>query len=149
MFACEAAGQQDAEPVVGEVAEPAAGSLDLLDQQVRGFDGTVGCAGRVMVQDLGAPPPQRLRESAEFRSGFGRGAPCDRIVERDLRDDRIVGEIDVADFLFRDPTVLKVTVGSPSRNAAQIRSQPDSSTRSAPRRNNFRVEYNGSRAQPR
>jgi hypothetical protein len=26
-----------------------------------------------------------------------------------LGDDRIVGEIPVADFLFRDPTVLKLT----------------------------------------
>ena len=71
MLACEAAGEQDPESVVGEVAEPAAGALDLLDQEVRGFDGTVAHAGRVMVQDLNAPPSGGLasRRSSGPASG--------------------------------------------------------------------------------
>ena len=109
MVACEAAGEQDPEPVVGEVAEPAAGSLDLFDHEVGGFDGTVRRAGRVMVEDLGPPPSESLGEATEFGSGFGSGAPGDRIVERVLGDGRVVGEIYVADFLFRDPTVLEFT----------------------------------------
>ena len=63
MFACDAAGEQDPEPVVGEVAEPAAGTLDLLDQEVRRFDGTVARSSRVVIEDLGSPSSQRLREA--------------------------------------------------------------------------------------
>lgn len=36
-----AAGEEDPERVVLVAAEPSAGSLDLLDEQVRGFDGGV------------------------------------------------------------------------------------------------------------
>ena len=50
------------------------------------------------------------------------GAPGDRVVERGLGFGWIVGEVDVADLLFRDPAVLDFAVGSPSRNVAQIRS---------------------------
>ena len=99
-FACEAAGEQDAEPVVGQVAKAAAGSFDLFDHEVGGFDGSVGCAGGVMVEDLGPPPSECLGEATEFGSGFGSGAPGDRIVERVLGDGRVVGEIHVADFLL-------------------------------------------------
>lgn len=42
------------EPVVVEPAEPVAGQFDLLDDQVQGFGGPVGCAGEVVVEDLGA-----------------------------------------------------------------------------------------------
>lgn len=55
MFACASGGEQDSEAVVGEVAEPAAGSLDLFDGDVGGFDLAVARA-RVMVgEDLVAP----------------------------------------------------------------------------------------------
>ena len=149
MLACETAGEQDPEPVVGEVAEPAARSLDLLDQQVRGLDWAVARAGRVMVQDLDAPPSQGLREATEFGSSFGRPAPGDRIVERGLRDGGVVGEIHVADLRFRDPGVLefagRVTVAQrgpdpfPTRLVDAFRAEEEQ----------LRVEYNGSAAQPR
>jgi hypothetical protein len=74
-----AAGEQDAEPVVVDVAEPAAGALDLLDQEVGGFDRSVRCAGAVVVQDLGAPAAQRLEEPCELRPGLGVGAPGDGV----------------------------------------------------------------------
>jgi len=111
MLAYEAAAEQDPEPIVREVAEPTTGSFHLLDQQVRGLDRAIRGAGRVVGEDLVPPSTQGLRESEKFGAGFGRRAPSDRIVERVLRDDMVVGEVDVTDFLFRDPTVLELPVG--------------------------------------
>ena len=50
------------EPVVVEPAEPVAGSFDLLDDEVHRFGGSVGGAGVMMVQDLGAPPGEGAAE---------------------------------------------------------------------------------------
>src|SRR3954463_6618991 len=74
-LAWEAAGEKDAEPVVVEVAEAAPGPLDVLDQQVGGFDLAVRCAGGVVGEDLVAPPAQGLRQGAQLGSGFGSRAP--------------------------------------------------------------------------
>ena len=65
-FAREAAGEQDPWPVVVEVAEAAAGSLHLLDQEVRCLDGAVARSRGVVSEDLAPLPPERLRESSEF-----------------------------------------------------------------------------------
>lgn len=101
----EACGEQDPEPVVVEVPEPAAGSLDSLDGEVRGFDGTVARAGGVVGEDLVTPAAERLRETAQLGAGLHSGAPSDRIVEQRGGVVGVVGEIDVADLLLRDPRV--------------------------------------------
>jgi hypothetical protein len=79
-----------------DVAEASAGALDLFDGEVRGFDLAVARAGSVVSEDLGAPSPQRLGESALLDGRFGFVAPGDRPVERGGGFGRVVGEIDVA-----------------------------------------------------
>ena len=50
-----AAGEEDAEAVVVEVPEAAAGALDLLDEQVGRLNRAVRGAGVVVGEDLGPP----------------------------------------------------------------------------------------------
>ena len=58
--------EQDAEPVVVEVAEPVAASFDLFDGQVQSFGGAVGSAGAVVVEDLGLPFGEGPPEASDF-----------------------------------------------------------------------------------
>jgi hypothetical protein len=62
----DAAVQQESEPIVLEVAEAVPDALDLLDQQVHGFGGSVGQAGAVPAEDLVLPPPDGGGEAAEL-----------------------------------------------------------------------------------
>lgn len=96
-----AASEEDAEQVVGEVAEPAARALDLLDQQVRCFDRTVARSGGVARQDLGPPTAQPLDRAAQFGPGLCGVAPGDGVVEPVGGEVGILGQIDVADLLLR------------------------------------------------
>lgn len=64
-----AVGEEDAEPVVGGVAEASSGALHGLDEQARRFDRAVRRAGPVVGEELGAPAPQRLRERSGPDSG--------------------------------------------------------------------------------
>lgn len=102
----EAAGEQDAQSVVGEVAEPATGTLDLFDQEVGRLDRAVGRARRVVGEDLPAPASQRFGEASQFLARLGCAAPRDGVVERDGGSFGVVGEVDVSDLLLGDPGVL-------------------------------------------
>src|SRR5690606_36974955 len=106
-----AAGEEDAEPVVGEVAVAAAGALDLLDEQVRGLDGAVAGAGVVVGDDLGPPPSQGLGETSQFGAGFGLGAPGDGVVDPFSGEVGVVGGVDRTDLLLGDPAVPNFVVG--------------------------------------
>src|SRR3546814_2600860 len=70
-------GEEDPEPVVLHVPEATPGSLDLLDEKVRGLDRAVRGSGAVVVQDLAAPAAQGLEEPGELGPGVGIGAPGD------------------------------------------------------------------------
>ena len=58
--------EEDAEPIVVEVAEPVAASFDLFDGQVQSFGGAVGSAGAVVVEDLGLPFGEGPSEASDF-----------------------------------------------------------------------------------
>ena len=97
----DAAGvEQHAEPVVVEVAEPVAGALDALDAPVEAFAGAVGCAGVGVDEDLGAPPGDGAAQGADLGDFVG-GAAGDGLVQQDGGLGGIVGEVEVADGLFR------------------------------------------------
>src|SRR5690606_6404390 len=106
-----AAGEEDAEPVVGEVAVAAAGALDLLDEQVRRFDGAVAGAGVVVGDDLGPPPSQGLGETSQFGAGFGLGAPGDGVVDPFSGEVGVVGGVDRTVLLLGDTAVPNFVVG--------------------------------------
>ena len=61
-----AGGEQDAEAVVGQVAEASPGALDLFDGEVGGFDAAVGGAGGVVGEDLGVPSGEGLGEGSQL-----------------------------------------------------------------------------------
>jgi hypothetical protein len=66
---------------VGEVGESAAGSLDLLDEEVHGFGGPVAVAGAVVVDDLGLPATEGSSEPAQLGHVAG-GALDEHSVEQ-------------------------------------------------------------------
>jgi hypothetical protein len=78
----DAAVQQEAEPVVGEIAEPKADPLDPLDEQVHRIGRTVAdsASGEVR-QQLGFPGRDGAPEPFEFRHAGG-GAGMVKVCSR-------------------------------------------------------------------
>jgi hypothetical protein len=57
----------------------------------------------VVVQDLGSPSSEGLRESAELDTGIGVGAPGQHVVQQatgDVGVVGVVGEVHVTEFLL-------------------------------------------------
>src|SRR3546814_9026549 len=79
--------------LVLHVPEATPGSLDLLDEKVRGLDRAVRGSGAVVVQDLAAPAAQGLEEPGELGPGVGIGAPGDGVIERLGGLGEVVGEV--------------------------------------------------------
>jgi hypothetical protein len=65
----------------------------------------------VVGEDLFSPASQRLGEPSELGAGCCCGAPVERVVERTFGFGGVVGEVDVADFLFGEPAVEDLAVG--------------------------------------
>lgn len=64
--ACAVGGEQDADPVVGEVPEAVSEAPGLFDDAVDGFGAVVGDpAGGEVGQDLGLPLTERSPESGD------------------------------------------------------------------------------------
>src|SRR3546814_8544308 len=97
--------------LVLHVPEATPGSLDLLDEKVRGLDRAVRGSCAVVVQDLAAPAAQGLEEPGELGPGVGIGAPGDGVIERfgGLRE--VVGEVHVPDLLLAGPGGRQRVVG--------------------------------------
>ncbi len=62
--------KQEPEPVVVPVAVSVADAAGFLDEQVKGFGGSVGDAGQVVVEGFGLPGPQRAGQPVDLRHGY-------------------------------------------------------------------------------
>ncbi len=85
--------EQHTELVVIEVREPASGALDLLGAEVHAFGRSVRCPGSMMVQDLGAPARQGVRQRSDLGCLVVR-AGLDSVVEEGDGLVHVVGELD-------------------------------------------------------
>ncbi len=104
------AGEEDAEPVVGEVAEPVCQAPGLFDDEVDRFGAAVGHpAGGEVGQDLGVPLLQGAAEPGDLGDGAGVQAVEEVLGER-AAGRRGGGVVDGADALVDLPCEVDLAV---------------------------------------
>jgi hypothetical protein len=99
----DATVKQQAQSVVGEVAEAMADALDLLDEQVHGLGRAVGAAaGGVEGQDFGLPRPDGTGKTRQLHHSDA-VRPAVEALQRGLGMGQVAGGVDSAQQLLALP----------------------------------------------